>query len=248
MVKAAAAERRFYFKASLIFYLAWIAVFQMVGECAETLPTRDLTLGLDRMIPVAAVFIWPYVLCYIFPFLPLFLLKDWHRFNRAILAVILANLTAFVIYFVLPVSYPRPELGGSLSDFVLRWEQDLDFRPGANKLPSLHVVFAWIVFIVCRKQGLKKTTQFLILTGSMLISISTLFTKQHIILDVVFGVAWAFVAWWAAGLVYPRLADVGVGPRTALIQMFRAILPGLALYLLALFVTADFLQRGVVPW
>jgi membrane-associated phospholipid phosphatase len=248
MVTAVASEKRFYFKTSLIFYLAWILVFQLVGKQAETLPTRDLTLGLDRMIPVVAVFIWPYVLCYFFPFLPLFLLKDWHRFNRAILAVILANLAAYAFYFALPISYPRPELGGSLSDLVLRWEQDFDFRPGANKLPSLHVVFAWIVFIVCRKQGLKRGWEFLILSGSVIISVSTLFTKQHIILDVAFGVAWAFAAWWAAGLIYPRLADVRLGPRTAFKQMFKSILPGVALYLAALFVTVDILRRGGVPW
>ena len=75
MVTAAAAEKRFYLKASLLFYLAWILVFETVGKYAATLPTRDLTLGLDKMIPVAAVFVWPYELCYLFPFLPL----QWGR-------------------------------------------------------------------------------------------------------------------------------------------------------------------------
>lgn len=248
MVTAAAAEKRFYLKTSLLFYLAWVLVFEMVGNYAATLPTHDLTLGLDRMIPVAAVFVWPYALCYIFPFVPLFLLKDWHRFNRAILAVILANLTAYVVYFALPISYPRPELGGSLSDLILRWEQDFDFQPGANKLPSLHVVFAWIVFIVCRKQGLKRPTRFLILAGAVLITVSTLFTKQHIILDVILGVVWAFVAWWAAGFVYPLLADVGVEPRTALKRMFRTILPGVAFFLVALFVMVNIVRKGIFPW
>lgn len=244
MVTTAAAERRFYFKTCLLFYLAWILVFEAVGKFAATLPTRDLTLGLDRMIPVAAVFVWPYELCYLFPFLPLALLKDWHRFNRAILAVILANLTAYVVYFALPISYPRPVLGASLSDAILRLEQDFDFQPGANKLPSLHVAFAWIVYIVCRNQGLKKGTQTLILAGAALISVSTLFTKQHILLDVVFGIVWAFVAWWAAGFFYPRVADVGVEPRAALKQMFRTILPGVAVFLAALFVAVEILRRG----
>jgi membrane-associated phospholipid phosphatase len=248
MVTTAAAEKRFYLKASLLFYLAWILVFEAVGKYAATLPTRDLTLGFDRLIPVAAVFVWPYELCYLFPFLPFFLVKDWHKINRAILAVILANLTAYVVYFALPISFPRPELGRSLSDVVLRLEQNFDFKPGANKLPSLHVAFAWIVYIICRKQDLKKRTQALILGGAMLITVSTLFTKQHIILDVVFGVAWAFVAWWASGFLYPRLADVEAEPRTALKQMFRTILPGAAVFLVALFATADILWKRIYPW
>lgn len=248
MVTIAAAERRFYFKTSLLFYLAWILVFEAVGKLAATLPTRDLTLGLDRMIPVAAFFVWPYELCYLFPFLPLLLLKDWHLFNRAILAVILANLAAYVVYFALPISYPRPELGTSLADAVLRWEQDFDFKPGANKLPSLHVAFAWLVFIICRKQGLKKPAQALILAGAMLISVSTLFTKQHILLDVVFGIVWAFVAWAVAGFLYPRVADADAEPRAALKQMFRAILPGAGLFLASLLATVAILRQGVFPW
>ena len=248
MVTAAAAERRFYLKTSLLFYAVWILVFQTVGQCATTLPTRDLTLGLDRMIPVASVFIWPYVLCYLFPFLPVFVLKDWHRFNRAILALILANLAAYVVYFALPISYAQPDLGGTLSDLILRWEQDLDFQPGANKLPSLHVAFSWIVFIVCRKQGLRRPVQFLILSGALLISVSTLFTKQHIILDVIFGVIWAFVAWWAAGVIYSRLAGGGREPRAALKRMFRAVLPGAVLFLAALFAAVDILRRGILRW
>jgi len=248
MVTAAAADRRFYFKTSLIFYIVWVCVFQMVGKSAQTLPTRDLTLGLDRMIPVSSVFIWPYVLCYLFPFLPLILLKDWHRFNRALLAVILANLAAFVVYFALPISYARPELGSSLSDLILRLEQDLDFKPGANKLPSLHVTFSWIVFIVCRRQGLRGPLRLLVPTGAALITVSTLFTKQHIFLDVVFGVVWAFVSWRAAGALYPRLAGAGAEPRAALERMFRTVLPGVALYLAALFAAVDIFWKGMRPW
>ncbi len=44
-------ERLFYLKASLVVYAVWILVFECVGRYAATLPTRDVTLGLDRAIP-----------------------------------------------------------------------------------------------------------------------------------------------------------------------------------------------------
>ena len=50
-------------------------------------------------------------------------------------------------YLALPIAFPRPELGSSLAERVLAVEYAADFRPGANKLPSLHVTFAWLASV-----------------------------------------------------------------------------------------------------
>ncbi|OGD22102.1 MAG: hypothetical protein A2W03_10725 [Candidatus Aminicenantes bacterium RBG_16_63_16] len=240
-------ERLYYLRVSLLVYLVWIVVFEAVGSYAATLPTTDLTLPVDRQIPLISWFIWPYLLCYLFPFLPLFVVKDWHRFNRALLAIILANAAAFLVYILLPVAFPHPELGSGLSDHVLALQFRYDFRPGANKLPSLHVTYAWIVYLVCRKQGLGRVREGLILLAAALISVSTLFVKQHIILDVFAGAAWAFAAWLAAGRLYPRLAPAGMSPAEALKRLVgRAALP-LLLYSAILIFLADLHYRRLLP-
>jgi len=113
MVTAAAAEKRFYLKTSLLFYLAWILVFEMVGKAAATLPTRDLTLGLDRMIPVAAVFVCPTssaisflsCLCFCSRTAPV---QPGHPGGHP------GQPHGYVVYFALPISYPA-RVGGSLS-------------------------------------------------------------------------------------------------------------------------------------
>lgn len=202
-------DRFDYLKLSLLIYSAWIIIFEAVGLYALNLPTRDLSLPLDHRLPLISEFIWPYLLCYVFPFLPLFVVKDWHRFNRALLAIILANAAAFLFYLFLPVAFPRPALGTGLSDRVLDLQFRYDFQPGANKLPSLHVAFAWIVYLVCRKQGLGNGRERLIGLAAALISVSTVFVKQHIVLDALAGAALAFAAWFAAGLLYPRFAPGG---------------------------------------
>lgn len=248
MVEDAAQNRKFYIKASLLFYLSWIVTFEAVGKYAATLPTRDLTLPLDRLIPLMPLFIWPYELCYVFPFLPLLVLKDWHRFNRAILAVILANLTAYVVYVLLPISFPRPQLGKSLSDIVLGMEYSVDFYPGANKLPSLHVAFAWIVYFVCRKQNLKKAAEAFMLLFVILITVSTLFVKQHILVDTVTGVLWAFGAWWLSQFLYSQLVDLENDPRIALKQLLKKVLPFVFLFMAVLFLAADLHWERIVKW
>jgi len=241
-------DRAFFLKASLIFYALWIVSFQLVGRYAVQLPGRDITSAWDQRIPLIAAFIWPYEICYIFPFLPLFVLKDWHRFNRALLAVIIANLLAYIVYVTFPIAYPKPVLGHSFSERILFLEYTYDFNPGANKLPSLHVAFTWIVYLACRKQRLSRLGDFLVLFVAILITFSTIFVKQHLIIDAVAGIILAGGAWGAANFLYPRLADPRREARPAFKQMMRRTAP-LALLLLAIILlAADIVWKKWIPW
>ena len=240
-------ERIYYLKVSLLAYIVWIILFEAVGFYAMTLPASDVTLPLDRQIPLLPAFIWPYLLCYIFPFLPLAVVTDWQRFNRALLAIILANAAAFLVYIWLPIAFPHPELGSSLSDRILALQFRYDFQPGANKLPSLHVTYAWIVYLVCKKQGLGRLREGLIFVTAVLISVSTLFVKQHILLDVLAGTAWAFASWFAAGRLYPRLAAAGVAPAGVLKRIIKSAALPLLPYTVLLVFLADLYYRRILP-
>jgi membrane-associated phospholipid phosphatase len=206
-------------------YFIWLIVFEVVGWYAAILPTRDFTSYIDEQIPLIPEFVWPYVLCYVFPFLPLFVVKDWHRFNRALLSIILANLSAFVLYLVIPIAFPRPELGQSLSERLLSFIYGVDFHPGANKLPSLHVTFTWIVYLVCRGQRLNRFGEAIIFLLAVVITLSALFVKQHIVLDVVAGIFWAFSAWILAGYLYRFLTNPYIDARAGLKQMTKKLVP-----------------------
>jgi membrane-associated phospholipid phosphatase len=218
-------EQKYYLKVILIFYFLWSIVFEVVGWYATILPMRDFTSALDRQIPLIPEFVWVYILCYVFPLLPVFVIKDWHRFNRGLLSIILANLSAFLVYLTLPVAFPRPELGHSLSERLLAFIYGVDFYPGANKLPSLHVTFAWTVYLVCRKQRLNRLGEGLVLLLAGMITISALFVKQHIILDVVVGTRWAFAAWVLARYLYRLLIDQHLNAKVGLRQMTRKLTP-----------------------
>lgn len=228
-------ERVFYIKVGLIVYFVWLILFEIVGRHAAQMPTHDITSLIDRKIPLVPQFIWPYLLCYVFPFLPLLVVKDWHRLNRALLSIVFANLSAFIMYLVFPVAFPRPELGRSLSDSLLAFLYYVDFRPGANKLPSLHVTFTWIVYLTCRGQRLGKFGNAVILFIAMLITCSALFVKQHVIADVLIGLCWAFMAWSLAGIFYKSVVDPDIDPRDGLKQMLRRVSPLVVTFTLVIF-------------
>lgn len=238
-------DRVYYLRATVIGYLLWLAVFEAVGRYAATLSTSDITLEFDRGIPFSPPLIWAYEVCYLFPFVPLLVVNDWHRFNRVILAVVLANVVACAVYLAFPIALPRPVPGADLSSRIVALEYAADFHPGANKLPSLHVALAWLVWLACLRQGLRRFWAVLILATAVAISVATLFVKQHVVLDVVSGAALAFAAWSVAGRLYPRLAG-DAGPRKALARVARwAGLPALAAVAILLAARAGL--RGAWP-
>jgi membrane-associated phospholipid phosphatase len=226
-----AAERRFFIIAGLVVYAIWLIAYEAVGQYVATLPTIDLTSAYDRVIPRLPGFVWAYVFCYIFPFLPLAVTRDWHRFNRGLVAIVLANLTAFLVYVAYPVAVPREPLGHTISDRLLAFIYLIDFKPAVTALPSLHVTFAWLVHFMCRRQSLRRWGEAVTFVVAAMITLSTLFVKQHVIVDVVAGLALSGASWMVGGRFYRRITADGADARTALLRLPRKLAPILMTYL-----------------
>lgn len=240
------AIRRYYLKVCVLCYLIWIILFELVGQYAAHLDTVDLSLGIDRQIPLIPEFVWPYHLCYIIPLLLVFATKDPHRINRGIFSFSLASLLAFIVYLALPISFARPELGNSLSDRFLAAAYYIDFQPGANKLPSLHVTMAWIVFLACWRQRLSRVGDALVFVLALVISVSTLFVKQHIILDVFAGMILGFFVWWISGIFYDRITDRSLPAPDALRLAMRRARPGIVFYSIILLAIVGLFEAKVL--
>jgi len=215
-----------YLRIAIAFYLIWTVLFILEGFYAVTLPTTDLTSRIDDLIPLVPGFVWIYMFCYVFPFVTLFVVKDWHRFNRALLSIALCTLLAFVGHLAIPVAFPRPSLDSSVSARMLAFIYENDFKPGAQNFPSLHVAVALIIYFTCRKQGLKRPAEGAILVMALLIILSTVFIKQHLFVDLVGGlilavIVWVFIA-WAYRRYVPSVRDA---PLHALALLTRKLGP-----------------------
>jgi membrane-associated phospholipid phosphatase len=186
-----------YTKILVVAYVVWFACFWSVGTIAAKLPTRDITSSWDVAIPVVPAFVWPYELCYALPFIAIFVIRDWRRFDAALVAIGLASTTAFIVYLCVPIAFARPVLGDGLSERVLAMEYAADFSPGANKLPSMHVALSWIMGLaMLRQRGW--LADGVVIVVVLAITASTLFVKQHLIADVAAGIVWGIAAWWLA--------------------------------------------------
>ena len=151
-------------------------------------------LALDRMVPLQpawSVIYLSYLLC---PFLPMLLMRQEEQIRRTFLAWILVWIAGYVCFLVYPTVASRPangEIGEGFFAWFLRGIYDAD--PPRNCFPSLHVATPFVAALTCyrvhRGVGLAAGL------WASLIALSTLFTKQHYVADVIAGICLASVAY-----------------------------------------------------
>jgi membrane-associated phospholipid phosphatase len=157
-------------------------------------------LALDRRIPVVPAWSLVYGALYLFLIvLPWLVVHDREHLRRTVRAYLTIWLTSYAFFFAWPTEAPRPpEVRGE--GFAAWGLQSLyDSDPPYNCFPSLHVAHSFVsaatVFLAHRGVGIAA------LGSAVLVAVSTLFTKQHWVADVVGGVALA----WFAGAVFLRI-------------------------------------------
>jgi membrane-associated phospholipid phosphatase len=175
-------------------YVVFAATYLPINHSSIGREAAILFLPGEERLPFVPEFEYLYVLTYVLPLLLVPCLPDARRLARTTVAFGLILAVAYATYLLFPVYFERPRLEvHSLATFLLALEY-LD--PSYNHFPSLHVAISWLVFLACRDR-IRRPRAFLLLVVG--ISLSTLFVKQHYLVDVLYGAALAGAAWWAAG-------------------------------------------------
>ena len=173
-------------------YLLCLLVMPALGFLYTLLNTdaREaviLSTTLDEWIPFVPAFIVPYILWYAFilGYLFYFWFKDVHTFLKTLGIIVIGELICFVIYFYFQTTVPRPELAenGLFVDLVrMIYSHDQPY----NAFPSIHVLTTFAIILGnfnIRDKHLFHSV-FVPIMGSLII-LSTLFVKQHFVLDMV---------------------------------------------------------------
>lgn len=147
----------------------------------------SLVTDLDRQIPFMKSFVIPYLSWYGFLLVGFLYLayKDRSMYYKTLFQFIMGLLLCYGVYAIYQTTVPRPELTGS--DWLLRMVQwvyrsDQPF----NCFPSTHVLTSYLMM----KAYLRSTTiawpyKIAVTSMSLLIIVSTLLVKQHVLLDIV---------------------------------------------------------------
>jgi len=177
-----------------LYFLIYVAWFLLV----EQLVTENYTViyyWLDDFIPFCEFFVLPYVLWYpFFAAVGLFLLfKDKYEFCRYIWAMMIGLSACLALYLVFPNGQElRPEEFARDNIFSRLVGRLYSADTNTNVFPSMHV-YGTIAPVVAaiRYKGLAKRVwlKTLIIILGLLICLSTLFIKQHSVLDFIGGAA-----------------------------------------------------------
>lgn len=177
----------------IIMYTVWSVVYTLIGTWAFSKTQFMLSTPLDRAIPFIPEFEFVYLLCYLIPFVPVFVVREPSRLNQLIIAFVAMNALIFPIFVLFPVYCPRPEFEvNSIATYILSFEYSID-KP-VNNFPSLHAAIAWLLFLGCR--GYARWISTIMLLIAIGICIASLFIKQHYIVDIVAGIllSWGIYA------------------------------------------------------
>jgi membrane-associated phospholipid phosphatase len=172
----------------------------------ESMPGRTMhvpALTLDRDLPLQPFWALVYGTLYLFLIvLPVFVVRQEERIRRTVYAYLTIWITAFAIFLTYPTMASRPAevIGKGFAVWGLRFLYDAD--PHYNCFPSLHVAHSFVSALTCYR--VHRGVGIVAMICGTLVGLSTLFTKQHYILDVIGGVLLAFTAYAIFLRRYPR--------------------------------------------
>ena len=183
--------------------LAIVPFYIFIGEFIQGRPVHFPATRLDDLIPLIPV--WSLIYGALYAFLivvPAFVVREREQVRRMFSAYITVWLAAYLCFILYPTKAPRPPalVGGGFTLWGLRFLYGAD--PPYNCLPSIHVAHSFVSAFACH--ATHRGVGVFAFICAALVALSTLFTKQHYVLDLAGGIllaslSYAFFAWR-----YPR--------------------------------------------
>ena len=159
---------------------------------------HNIESNLDLRLPFLPQFLIIYFGCYIFWAANYILAarQDREEVYRFFTADFISRCVCLMIFLAYPTTNTRPVIEGSgFWDLLTGWLYSIDAAD--NLFPSIHCLVSWFCFLAVKGQKKipiwYKAVSFIL---AVLVFLSTLFTKQHVIVDVAGGIFLAQGCFW----------------------------------------------------
>jgi len=188
----------------MVMLFAIIPFYLVIGYGMSGAPTHVPELALDRAIALVPGWSLVYASLFLAAILPALVIHQPEYLNKTILAFLMIWLVAYACFIAYPTVGPRPATvaGDGFAEWGVRVVYSTDAR--YNCLPSLHVAQCFLAAFACSRvhRGVGAGA----VLWATLVAVSTLYTKQHYVLDAVAGVMLAYAAYAVFLRRYPREA------------------------------------------
>lgn len=182
-------------------------VFSFVFNCLVYSGSRAIAGGwyhhniesnLDLRLPFVPQFLIIYFGCYVFWAVNYILAarQEREQVYRFFTADIISRCVCLIIFLAYPTTNTRPVIeGNGIWDLLAGWLYSIDAAD--NLFPSIHCLVSWFCFIAIRKNE-KIPLWYRVFSCIMAVAVfvSTLTTKQHVLVDVAGGVLLAELCYW----------------------------------------------------
>lgn len=189
----------------------WIGYFILYFLTENLIPLErchPVHCFLDDLIPFHELFVIPYVFWYalVFGTLLWFALYDVDAFKKVSVYIIITQVVAMAIYILWPSRQDlRPDvfLRDNLLTRLMAFIYSFDTCTGV--CPSLHVAYSLgIASTWCKKKDAPPGWKIFVVLAAVVISVATMFVKQHSAVDVVAALPLGALAEWLTfHVIYP---------------------------------------------
>ena len=176
--------------------LPMVALFALIPFyifIGHSIPGRTVYVPevfLDRVIPLDPLWAPVYGSLFLLIILPVFVVHQQELLRRSINAYLMVWLVGYAFFLAYPTLTPRPPRleGDGFFPWMLRaiYASDVAY----NCFPSLHVAQSFLSALSCYR--VHRGVGIAAGIWATLVSLSTLFTKQHYVLDVLAGACLAY--------------------------------------------------------
>ena len=175
----------------IIILLLFLLIYQTsLYLIAKLTPIEINVVGntIDEKIPFIPQFIYAYISWYIMLFLVpyIFYKKSPKSFNKYYITTFSCITIGLFIYFFYPTIMYRADIEfNSISEYLVNIIYKMD-TPALNCCPSMDCVISFIfIYVSLTEKNLNIKYKVLLTIWSLLVIVSTLFVKQHVIVDVI---------------------------------------------------------------
>lgn len=180
-----------------------VPLYLFIAGVVRERPLHSPAIALDAALPLQPVWALIYGSLYAFLIvLPVFVIRQQDHIRRTVFAYLSVWIFAYICFLVYPTVAPRPAelVGEGFAAWGLRFLYNSD--PPYNCFPSIHVAHSFVSALTCYRVHRRVGIASAFCAG--LVALSTLYTKQHYVADVVAGVFLAFAAYVVFLKNYPR--------------------------------------------
>jgi membrane-associated phospholipid phosphatase len=167
-------------------FTAMLPMYFLIGHATAGWQHYTPTLALDNAMPLTPQWIFVYASLYVCAFiLPLLVVRGRELFQQALKAYLFVMVISYAGFYLYPTIAPRDEglAVRGFSTWLLELFYDIDQPYGC--FPSLHVAYSFVAAMTCYR--VHRGVGIAAAIWSALIAVSTVYTKQHYVIDAVVG-------------------------------------------------------------